>query len=372
MPVYNTRHTVGKSIRLVLAQSYRNIELIIVDDGSSDGSERICDSFRRNSRVKVIHSEHVGVSRARNLALDAAEGEYVVFCDSDDWMPRNALGKLLEKAEETGAGCVIGGIIYQYADRKEVYYPSVEGMVDGNDSSDRLRILFTTLQGGEARIYRKEIIDRFNLRFDPELTYAEDADFAYRYIALCDSIAAIKYIVYVYNRICDTTSCFGYMRNMDIFCKRLIDNLHLAAGRENCTDEDWYMFNSFALEKIRYSISHYIMHCGDDREKCTALIKETWEMLKDCINTEKINDEFLKKDLRLYILLISGQYEEVYSNGIDEEKKRKQKRKNYRSDNSIGRLNQLAIQSGHFASARFRYSVQDRIIESTGKKKEKD
>ena len=87
VPVYNVEKYVDRCISSICGQTYRELEVILVDDGSTDGSGRICDEWaEKDERVRVIHVENGGVSRARNLGIDAAHGEYICFVDSDDWI----------------------------------------------------------------------------------------------------------------------------------------------------------------------------------------------------------------------------------------------------------------------------------------------
>ena len=95
VPVYNSEKYLGACIDSILSQSFRDIELILVDDGSRDSSSRICDDYaQKDGRVKVIHKANGGVSAARNDGLDIAKGEYITFIDSDDWVEREYLSTL--------------------------------------------------------------------------------------------------------------------------------------------------------------------------------------------------------------------------------------------------------------------------------------
>ena len=101
IPVYNAERTIARCIDSVLKQEYTNFELLIVDDGSTDNSGAICDSYEeKDSRIRVIHQENSGVSASRNLALSLARGTYVQFLDSDDWITPNAM-RLLSNAALT-------------------------------------------------------------------------------------------------------------------------------------------------------------------------------------------------------------------------------------------------------------------------------
>ena len=107
MPVYNAKDYLAMAIESVLKQTYKNFELILSDDGSTDGSELICDCYAQtDNRVVVIHKKNGGISSARNYALDMARGKYIAFCDHDDIMKSNCLEKALTALQETGADFV--------------------------------------------------------------------------------------------------------------------------------------------------------------------------------------------------------------------------------------------------------------------------
>lgn len=92
IPVYNVEKYLRKCLDSVISQSHKNLQIIIVDDGSTDGSSEICDEYaKQDSRIQVVHKRNGGLSSARNVALDIAEGTYILFVDSDDWLPAGAI-----------------------------------------------------------------------------------------------------------------------------------------------------------------------------------------------------------------------------------------------------------------------------------------
>lgn len=92
IPVYQVQEYLPKCIESVLRQTYRNLEIILVDDGSPDQCGTICDSYaKKDARICVIHKKNEGVALARNTGMEHATGQYISFIDSDDWIPRNAL-----------------------------------------------------------------------------------------------------------------------------------------------------------------------------------------------------------------------------------------------------------------------------------------
>ena len=120
VPVYNVEKYIGFCIESLQKQTLKEIEIILVDDGSPDKSGEICDLYAaKDARIIVIHKKNGGVSAARNDGMDIAKGEYIIFCDSDDWLPENALEKLYNKGVEVNADIVIGNV-YQSNDGKEI------------------------------------------------------------------------------------------------------------------------------------------------------------------------------------------------------------------------------------------------------------
>ena len=106
VPVYKVEDYLDKCVKSIVAQTYENLEIILVDDGSPDNCPSMCDSWaQKDSRIKVIHKENGGVSSARNSALDAAAGDYICFVDSDDFIEPNAVGYMLENIGDAMLYC---------------------------------------------------------------------------------------------------------------------------------------------------------------------------------------------------------------------------------------------------------------------------
>lgn len=110
VPVYNVETLLGRCVDSILEQSYRNLEIILVDDGAKDSSGSICDDYAaRDDRIRVIHKENGGLSSARNAGIDTARGEYFAFVDSDDWIEPDAVESLLSAALNHQVEMVVGG-----------------------------------------------------------------------------------------------------------------------------------------------------------------------------------------------------------------------------------------------------------------------
>ena len=120
VPIYNTEKYIHKCINSILGQSFRDIEIILVNDGSEDNCGQIVNEYQKaDARIKVIHKENGGLWSARNAGLDIATGKYISFIDSDDWVKREMLEEMYNKAEEHQADLVVCNYNKVYADRTE-------------------------------------------------------------------------------------------------------------------------------------------------------------------------------------------------------------------------------------------------------------
>ena len=132
MPVYNKAKYLENMVNCILSQTYTNFELIIINDGSTDGSDKICDKLSKDSRIKVIHIENAGVSNARNIGLEIVRGEYIQFLDADDYIEKNMLEDLVKIADKNKPDLIISGIKKVDQNNKliENILPNFDGITD--------------------------------------------------------------------------------------------------------------------------------------------------------------------------------------------------------------------------------------------------
>lgn len=180
IPIYNTGKYLHKCIKSILSQTLTNFELILVDDGSSDDSGVICDEYAKlDNRVKVIHKENEGVSIARNTGINIAQGEYIGFIDSDDWIEYDMYEKLYKLAIENECDIVMCDTVTKYDDK-----PDEEDTIIRlpNDillaKKDIYPELLCEFAGSACRcIYKSEIIKGNNVIFPPNIPLSEDRIF---------------------------------------------------------------------------------------------------------------------------------------------------------------------------------------------------
>lgn len=205
LPVYNVEKYLPKCLDSVVSQSYKNIEIICVNDGSPDGSEKIiADYIKKDSRIILINQKNQGLSGARNTGLEKATGEYIVFLDSDDWIDPETVEVALAEAEKEAAQLVMWSYIREFPDAslpKDVFD---EGRIvfDGDALTNRLHQRMAGLTGEElsdpgnadsavtawGKMYKTECIR--DCRFvDTKIIGTEDALFSL--MALCNIKKAV-------------------------------------------------------------------------------------------------------------------------------------------------------------------------------------
>ena len=172
VPVYKAEKYLRKCVDSILAQTFRDFEVILVDDGSPDGSGAICDEYaKKDPRVRVFHKENGGVSSARQCGLDHARGEYTIHADPDDWVEPNMLEELYTKAKADDADMVICDF-YVNDSRGQRY---VRQRPSALDHETVLRELFQQLHGScWNKLVRRACYDSYNVVFPTKISFCED------------------------------------------------------------------------------------------------------------------------------------------------------------------------------------------------------
>lgn len=201
MPVYNVEEYIKQAIESVLNQTYQNLEIILVDDGSKDESGMICDEYaQRDNRIKVIHKENGGVSSARNVGMDVAIGKYIMFIDPDDFFENNSCELLYNAIEHTGADYVIGNYVYT-THKGEKWAKNMFSVRDNFKVSidDYRKALFVMNSVVWNKIFKRDFIKRHKLKF-VEGILAEDAVFSMSCYAYAQKGYYINDVIYNYRQ----------------------------------------------------------------------------------------------------------------------------------------------------------------------------
>lgn len=184
VPAYNAEKTIGRCIDSLLNQTLKSIEVIVVDDGSTDNTSLVCNSYC-DERLKLIYKENGGVSSARNKGLEIANGEYILFCDSDDWVENNFVEGLCKGFEKANIDLVVCGIYLNDIQNEKMSLKSIEGNDEEVlDASGFIRLREKDLLAYPVnKAFRKKVISENSLCFDVNLCECEDLVFNLNYIS---------------------------------------------------------------------------------------------------------------------------------------------------------------------------------------------
>jgi glycosyltransferase involved in cell wall biosynthesis len=203
IPVYNSENTLRRCLDSILSQTFRNFECIIVDDGSTDKSLSICNSYSQSDkRIKVIHQNNAGVSSARNTGLNNSLGEYIAFVDSDDLVLPEMYQFLFGAITQNNADIICCG----YSHRGKKYVAP-----DFFYSENQAKAVFD-LKKAELfdyiwnKLYKKDILDINNIRFSPDQSFGEDILFNLKYFSVIHTMLNIQKVLYIYTYNFDSVS----------------------------------------------------------------------------------------------------------------------------------------------------------------------
>ena len=199
VPIYKVEEYLENCVESIRKQTYQNIEIILVDDGSPDACPKICDQYKRmDSRVRVIHKENGGLSDARNFGINAAEGKYITFIDSDDYISPDYIEYLYTILNESNADISICDLIK--TSKMDEYIKNEDGKIEEFNSSEAIQTMlyakkFSTSSCG--KMYKMELFDGVEF---PKGKYSEDMFTTYRVLERANKVVYGNRICYYYLR----------------------------------------------------------------------------------------------------------------------------------------------------------------------------
>lgn len=194
IPVYNVEKYLCKCLDSILSQTFTDFELLLVDDGSKDASGAICDEYAcKDSRIRVFHKTNGGVSSARNFGIEKAQGEWITFIDSDDWVESDYLANFSMDSDLCVQGCYCGERKCRYDDD---YVKSHIGAIYMKRGY---------VYGPYCKLFKAGVISKKQLCFDVELSYGEDILFLMQYSLCCQSMRVTSYVGYHYRHVVENS-----------------------------------------------------------------------------------------------------------------------------------------------------------------------
>ncbi len=308
VPVYNVEKYLPKCISSILSQIYENFELLLIDDGSTDHSGKLCDLYaQKDGRIKVFHKINEGASKARNLGIKYATGEYIAFIDSDDWIESNYLDILIKESYNTDIIFFPAKMLYE-ENSETIYIPKVINEQNRENVEDSILYLYKNNQKFQYfvftwnKLFKKEIIEKNNIKFNEIIIHKEDELFTLEYCRYVNKIKTITTPIYNY-RIRQTSLTFQ---------KHSSEELLIIA--QNIQNEAKFYSNSFLINYLheRSFLFQFIglMNCCKLKKRLIIfnLLYNNYHKNKSFIKEKKLMVSLFKHNKIISFILFSIYY----------------------------------------------------------------
>ena len=210
IPAYNATGTLERLFACLLNQTWQNLQIILVNDGSKDGTEAMArKAAEKDPRLTVVSQENLGISSTRNAGLALCKGKYIRFIDADDTLPLDSIERMVRRAEKDGSELVIGGYDQYFGERKSFH--NLAGRDDTVPCDDMMRHLCDHANSyfyGVLwnKLFVRELVEKQQCRFQQGLTWGEDFAFVMDYLAGVKQVSFMKDSLYDYRRTAGSTS----------------------------------------------------------------------------------------------------------------------------------------------------------------------
>lgn len=253
--MYNTGKYLPKAMDCLLRQTYRDFEIIIVDDGSTDGSQDVCDrEAQGRDNVRVFHKPNGGLSSARNFGIDHAKGDYIIFPDPDDWVELNYLEKLVAIREETGADLPVCGHFDEMDSLVRVWNQGAKPQILSAAQAMEVMMAPSSFCGyAWNKLFDLSVIRANDLRFDTQLWHVEDLHFALRYLQCIHTVAYDPVPLYHYNH-----DSGGVTASYSPLTKRKLNGLQAYEVIAAMTEEAYPAVAALARSSLCHTSLQYI------------------------------------------------------------------------------------------------------------------
>lgn len=302
VPVYNVEKYIGEMIESLQRQTLTDLEIILVDDGSPDNSGKICDQYAENdSRIRVIHKKNAGVGAARNDGLEAATGEWIIFCDSDDWLELDALEKLVAVGEKNNVDIAFGDVNLVYGDTiKKVQFYKDEFVTDDRQLIDKLiqadfsrAYCYNPPEDGTVlgfyggpwnKIVRRQFLLDNDIKFDLRVKGIFDDVIYTAYIfAAANRVAYVHIPIYNYRQL-GSSITHTYKANLLEINDAIFNSWQEFLAKYDKNRQFQKPFYANVIRRLDYSLGLYFFS-----SKNTKPIREQLAELNDLIDREPYN-----------------------------------------------------------------------------------
>lgn len=304
VPIYKAEKYIDECLQSILSQSYRNIEVILVDDGSPDKSGSICDAYsKKDSRIKVIHKKNEGVSKARNDGMKIATGEWIMFVDPDDWIDENICSEFYSQVLKHRADIYICSNYVEYPNKKyENFVLDGRSRVLGNSEKYEIQLQLIckkaakyipklhNMAGPWAKLYNRNFLIKNSLEFQPKLKRAQDNIFNLYAFEGASKIVYLNKCLYHYRM--NSSSIWGrYSPDIINNYNNLLSETYKFISLTNKSD----IFINAYYAKVATSFYSFmrLYFFNKENKKTNTEIREEMKML---LETEPYKTALLKVD----------------------------------------------------------------------------
>lgn len=275
VPIYNAEKYLKECVESILCQTYKELQIILVNDGSTDNSLDICSDFsKRDSRIELINQKNTGVSSARNLGIEASKGEYIYFIDSDDYLDYSTIEKLLNTIKLSNADICV---LMKYT-IKPVSPDIINCTKLGKCEAIRELFLLRFPSSLWAYLYKKEVLK--DIRLNNDIHFFEDFEFNYRVLKNIDNIA-LSYDNLYYYRAHELSTNNQLFNKKRITCLQIFDLHKESINKSDCNIAPYSIF--FRSHFIISVIINIIKSNNVDKKYITITKIKLKEMLYDAV-----------------------------------------------------------------------------------------
>lgn len=305
VPIYNTQDYLKQCIDSLIRQTYKNIEIILVDDGSTDNSFLMCQEYgKKDKRVRCIHKENGGVSSARNVGIRNATGKYLCFCDSDDWYAEDAIFSMVKSMEETNSDYVASGR----------FGGAYENKIFSKMENPFEILNYLTLIGSYntiSKLFKTQLVKDNNLYFDEEFAIAEDTLWLREYFLYCNYYTLVTKTIYYVNERRGSLTRSGYKQYplYAYYYERKLEALDKLTQQLPITDAEKKNFvTERAIHGIKISLFNYyamVQNSSKSKDQYVSYINYIFDQLSPWILIDEVKSQELNnwyKKYKKYIL----------------------------------------------------------------------
>lgn len=309
LPIYKVESYLTKCMESLLAQTYKNIEIILVDDGSPDNCGNICDAYaKKDARIKVIHQQNSGVAAARNAGLQEASGEYIGFVDPDDWVEPQMYERLLSGLKTTNTELAICGYNYYdetgAVDSSRLYPEKEDEVLSRKELFKRLSDMPPTVRHVTwNKLFVKELLG--SITFDESRKSSEDLDFLNRYLKNVHSAVFVHAPLYC-NLVRQGSATHG-----GLSVESLAKSFEIHEDMYEMTIKEFPELKDYALA---YLLDVYVLKYKEakakagtlpqaEKEKVNNLLQEMRNKIKKCARQALFSKEIYWKTRLSYLMI---------------------------------------------------------------------